>query len=343
MTGKQTRRRFLAAAASLTVAGCTQQQGQGTNQTGTMGSTTTGTPHTTSTATATPTATPKPDLPDEYQLAPAPQLGKPDRVANGVETHNLRYALAPERELRLKLHLPEDASGSLPLLVHMHGGGWYFVSHKFDEDRRKQAKQGLAVASIQYRLSGTAKYPAAVRDVVGAMTWLRDRAAGPVGIDPERVALIGESAGAHLAALVGFAPEIENFHPPNVDAHADGVDLVIAISGIYHLYKKAAAHDRSAVSFFGCNGEQCPEKYRQASAGAHVDSNDPPTLLYHGTDDQRIPYRTARIFRDQLEKAGVPVTLITGEGGGHVTPYQQPWGDKMRRKQKEMLTKYLDM
>lgn len=332
MTDKRTRRGFLTTAAALAVAGCSQSSPSGTTQT--TGSATGSGPTTTGTATAGSSG---------YPLAEVPTLDSPDETSDGIETfRQVTYATPGGAPVTLDLHRP-TSGGPHPLLVHVHGGGWFFESNKFDEERRQQASEGMAVASIRYRLSKTTLYPGAVRDVVAAITWLRDRAADPAGIDPERFALIGESAGAHLSALVGTAPTHETFQPAGVETRAEGAAGVVGISGIYNLQPEQAGSDQSANRFFGCSGSECPEKYEEASPIVHVDGEDPPTLLYHGTADERIPYRTAPQYERALEDAGVPVTLVTGDGGEHVTPYQDPWGDRMRTQQEQFLTEHLDL
>ncbi len=356
-----TRRRLLAAAAAGTVglAGCSGRDGgsDGTDGTGSA----TGTPTAGGTATGTAAAggtgpepgTESPGTEDPgsetttassgYSLVDPPAFDEPDDVTDGVAAYrNVQFARPPEGPLALDLFRPDD-DVERPLLVHVHGGGWAFGDRRWGEEGRRHADLGIAAATISYRLSGTAQYPAAVRDVVAGITWLRREAADVAGIDPDRVVLIGESAGAHLSALVGTAPTLENFRPPGVDPAADAVDGVVGISGIYHLDTEGTDDEPLTNRFFGCTGGECPEKYREGSPATHVDGDDPPTLLYHGTADEVVPYRASTMYRDDLEAAGVPVELITGEGGEHVTPYQDPWGDRMRETQEAFLAERLDL
>jgi len=329
MTDRRTRRRFLAAAATATVAGAAgcgafgDDDGNGADETTTA-------PRTTA-------------EPSDYELRDPPTFDEPSQTVDGVETfRGVGYASAPETDLLLDLHRPADRAGPAPLLVHVHGGGWAVGNRRWDREGRRHANLGIAAATVDYRLSGEATYPAAVRDVVAAVTWLRREAAGPAGIDPDRVVLIGESAGAHLSALVGNAGDLSNFQPPGVDGAADPVDGVVGISGIYHLTTEATDDERLTNAFFGCTGSECPEEYREGSPATYVEAA-PPTLLYHGTDDQTVPYRAGTMYRDDLTEAGVPVELITGEGGGHVTPYEDPWGDRMRAAQRAFLAEHLSL
>lgn len=330
MTDRCTRRRFLAAAATATVAGAAGcgALGDESDDDGDGADGTTTAPKTTA-------------EPSDYELDDPPAFDDPSETVDGVETfRGVGYASAPETDLLLDLHRPADRSGPAPLLVHVHGGGWAIGNRRWDREGRRHARLGIASATVDYRLSGEATYPAAVRDVVAAVTWLRREAADAAGIDPDRVVLIGESAGAHLSALVGSAGTLSNFQPPGVSGAAGAVDGVVGISGIYHLTTEATDDERLTNSFFGCTGSECPEKYREGSPATHVEGA-PPTLLYHGTDDGTVPYRASTMYRDDLQDAGVPVELITGEGGAHVTPYQDPWGDRMRAAQRAFLAEHL--
>jgi acetyl esterase/lipase len=278
-----------------------------------------------------------------YTYPDPPTFDSPDDVRDGVEVfRTVPYRTTPSGTYHITLHRP-TGPGPHPLLVYVHGGGWRAGDRHWG-GATSHARMGLTVASVEYRLSGTATYPAAVRDVVAAVTWLRTRAASTAGIDPDRVVLVGGSAGAHLVALVGTAPDVDAFQPLGLDStHADDIDGVIPISGVYDLRPDWAATDPAAVAFFGCTGHECPARYAEASPVVHVDGDDPPTLVFHGTDDERIPYRTATAYRDALDAAGVPVTLLTAEGGGHGNIFSGPWADRMRRAKQDFLERRLDI
>ncbi len=359
-----TRRRLLAAATVgiAGVAGCSglddgsgSADGDGTTSTAGTGGTATSGADGTAMPSADGTATPGEDAtatPGEaettstaqgYELVSPPAFDDPDDVGDGVAAYrNVQFARPPEGPLALDLYRPDD-DVARPLLVHVHGGGWAFGNRRWEEEGRRHAELGIAAATISYRLSGTATYPAAVRDVVAGVTWLRREAADVAGIDPDRVVLIGESAGAHLSALVGNAADVANFRPPGVEPAVGDVDGVVGISGIYHLTTEGTDDEPLTNRFFGCTGSECPAKYREGSPATHVDGDAPATLLYHGTADAVVPYRASTMYRDDLQAAGVPVELITGEGGEHVTPYQDPWGERMRTGQNEFLAERLDL
>lgn len=231
-----------------------------------------------------------------------------------VERHGDQYRETPDGPLHVEAAVPAGV-GTAPLLVHVHGGAWRYGDAGY-EGMDALARAGIAVGSIEYRLSGTATYPAAVRDVVAGVRWLR--ANGPDwGMDPDRVALLGGSAGAHLGALVAAVPEHPTFQPREfeVDASTD-VDAFVGLYGIYDLRVEDVCGDRNIGQFLG---EDCdsPETKAEASPITHVDGEHPPSLLSHGTDDQLVPVASSREYRDALAAAGVPVEYDELEGVGH--------------------------
>jgi len=229
------------------------------------------------------------------------------------------YRETDEGPLRVVASLP-DATGSIPVLMHYHGGAYRGGGPGYlGMDRL--ARAGIAVVSVEYRLSGTATYPAAVRDVIASIQWVQ--AGGPDwNIDPDRVALTGDSAGAHLAALAAAAPDHPNFQPENVpvDTPVD-IDGVIPHYGIFDFRPEWVCERGSTrvplEAFLGEPCEEATELRAEASPAAHVDGDHPPVLLFHGEDDQELPVRTARAYRETLEEAGVPVEYREFEGVGH--------------------------
>jgi len=148
-------------------------------------------------------------LPALAQQQP-PQPGRPPQVPPGVKvTRDLEYGKVEGRKLLLDLYLPEKATGPLPVIVGIHGGGWAAGSKEGAQGVR-QAGRGYAVACIGYRLSGEAIFPAQIEDCKAAVRWLRDNA-GMYGLDPDRIGATGHSAGGHLASLLGTTGNIKEF------------------------------------------------------------------------------------------------------------------------------------
>lgn len=255
-----------------------------------------------------------------------------------VNDQDVVFRETPDRELKLDLFRPAD-DVARPLLIHAHGGGWY-QNDKGYPPAERMARAGMVVATIQYRLSKEATYPAAVQDVVSAIKWLR-ATADDHGIDPDRIALVGESAGGHLVSLVASAPQQPTFQP--TDFHPDvsvAVEAVVSISGIYDLTSEQLCTANTTTNFLGDSCDAVPEAARNASPISHVDEGDPPVLLYHGTADEVIPYRQATRYRDALEDSSVDVELVTADGGDHLLGNS---ADTFLPRQEEFLGRYLNI
>lgn len=226
------------------------------------------------------------------------------------------YRETDERSLQLDLVRPDDEVHR-PVLVHLHGGGWR-RGDKGYEYAGEMARAGMAVATLQYRLSGEAPYPAAVHDVVAGIKWLRT-SGEERAIDPDRLALVGESAGGHLATLVANAPNHEAFQPPDGPRDVSAaVDAVVSVSGIYDLTHDGICDAGVTEDFLGGSCTEHPTKARTASPVTHVDEAVPPTLLYHGTADEAIAHEQASIYRTALANANVDVSFESSEGGDHL-------------------------
>jgi acetyl esterase/lipase len=229
------------------------------------------------------------------------------------------YADVPGfRPLELDLVLPAASGGPAPLVVALHGGGWRVGSRRSmgpayaDADPFAQfAAAGLAVASIDYRLSGEAGWPAQLEDARAALEWVRGHA-DELGVDPGRVGAWGESAGGHLAALLGLTAEpalaaVACWYTPS--------DL------------RALPGDRGAdpadpatreAQLLGAPQARVPGRAADASPVARVHAAAPPFLLLHGRADRAVPYVQSERFAAALAAAGAAVTLHGYDGADHV-------------------------
>lgn len=255
------------------------------------------------------------------------------------------------RPLKLDLFVPDKArenNAKRPLVIYVHGGGWFAGGPRrsaayadWPKVLATLAAKGYVVASVGYRFSGEAPFPAAIQDVKSAIRWLRVNAAA-YGIDPDRVAIWGQSAGGHLAALAGTSCGVKALDPDprtvparaNVetvastaagsDETSDCVQAVVAWFGIYDFAQmpqvSAAGRDADAGSrFLGCAADKPCEADRLAAASpiTYVDRKDPPFLLIHGTDDEVVPDSQTDLFERKLKDNKVPVTKIMIDGVGH--------------------------
>lgn len=233
---------------------------------------------------------------------------------------DLVYAELPGfRTLTLDLRLP-DASGA-PLVVFVHGGGFgrgsravFTPTMPGDAPFDRIVSAGFAVASVDYRLSGEAIYPAQVDDVAAALVWLRSsEVAGEYGYDPERVVLWGESAGSTIAALVAFAAESGSGVRGVVDWY--GLTDVVALMTAQGALDDATTRE---AGWLGAPVSQVLELARSASPITRVHADAPPFLIAHGLDDAAIPAEQSERFADALRAHGVGVELELVPGAGHL-------------------------
>jgi acetyl esterase/lipase len=243
------------------------------------------------------------------------------------------YAAIPGiRPLELDLYLPPSGARA-PVVVFLHGGGWRVGSRHaagpayrgaFPSPFEQVAQAGVAVASVDYRLSGEATWPAQLHDAKAAVRWLRSRA-DELGLDPERIAAWGESAGGHLAGLLGLVTD---------PALEGGVGVVGTSSAVAAVVAWYAPSDLAAVAtdlgadpldpstrealLLGAPAAEVPELAAQASPISSVTPGAPPFLLLHGHADRLIPCVQSERLHDALTKAGVEAELDLYEDADHM-------------------------
>jgi len=267
---------------------------------------------------------------------PAHEQPLPAAVGGPAGTRRLLgvpYAAIPGiRPLELDLYLPAG-DGPHPVVVFLHGGGWRLGSrHLAGPAYRGQtptpfervAQAGIAVASVDYRLSGEAVFPAQLHDAKAAVRWLRARA-GELGVDPDRIAAWGESAGAHLAALLGLVGDQAMEGDVGVAGTSSAVSAVVAWYAPTDLAAVAAdlgvdPHDPATreAQLLGAPAVDVPELAAQASPVTHVSPDAPPFLLLHGAADRMIPCVQSERLYDALVEAGVEAELDIYEDADHM-------------------------
>jgi acetyl esterase/lipase len=274
--------------------------------------------------------TPALPLPPPAHTAPlpAPRPG-PDgiQVLTGVP-----YAAIPGiRPLELDLHLPAGA-GPHPVVLFLHGGGWRLGSRHSGGPAfpgstlfQRVAQAGIAVASADYRLTGEATWPAQLHDAKAAVRWLRARA-HELGIDPHRIAAWGESAGGHLAALLGLTTDDETLEGDlGVTGPSSAVSAVAAWYAPSDLLGIAADTgadplDRATreAQLLGAPAPALPEAAAQASPVTYASSAAPPFLLLHGETDRFIPSVQSERLHAALVRAGAEAELVVYSGADHM-------------------------
>jgi acetyl esterase/lipase len=219
-----------------------------------------------------------------------------------------------------------------PVLVAVHGGGWQVGSRKiYAQWGPYLAKHGVAVFSIEYRLMkpGVKTYPGAVYDTKAAIQYVRANAAS-LGVDPERISLVGDSAGAHLAALVALAGEEPQFSSEyRNDPHAAVSAKVKAVVGFYGVYDMlvqwqhdvvARPRDNISEKFLGAAPHTNRKVFFEGSpiSYATVDRNATRFLLVYGTNDDVVdPAAQSTAFLNALKQASFFVRTVVIPGAGH--------------------------
>ena len=229
---------------------------------------------------------------------------------------DIEYGTAGGESLRLDANVPEG-KGPFPAVILVHGGAWPGGDKSGGKNRgliapmeEPLSRAGFAWFSINYRLAPANRYPACIEDVEAAIRWVKAHA-GEFGIDTNRLALAGESAGAHLAALaaVRATPETR-------------VQAVVAFYGPFDLSNGLTNNAPLATSLATLTGytnytTEATTVIRAASPINYVKPGLPPFLLVHGTGDTRVAYAHSLNFQARLKAAGVPCDLITIDHGDH--------------------------
>jgi len=272
-----------------------------------------------------------PDFEVADQLVPRDPL--PERVirwgdGSTVMTDVVYSTIPGYRPLHLDLYQASVNATPRPLVVFVHGGGWWAANQRaasafldFPAVLANLAQRGYVVASIEYRLSGEAPYPAQLLDLQEAVRFLRANAAR-FGIDPAKVALWGISAGAHLAALdavaCGTASAVSSDKAPGGESNC--VQGLVGWFGPYDLdaYVRDRKRDSSVRALLHCGPEECQASALAEASPIHfVDGKDPPVLLIHGADDSQVLPAQSEAFAERLRTAGVPVDLLLIADVGH--------------------------
>jgi acetyl esterase/lipase len=238
--------------------------------------------------------------------------------AVGIEERNLAYPTPSGPSERLDLYLPNSPSppGGWPVLIAIHGGGWKRLSKTGYGARiaRTFVPSGSVVVAPDYALSAPrrASWPTNLEDLQGVVSWVRT-SAGALNIDPNRVAAIGESAGAHLAELLGTDPGPSG--SAGVSTRVNAVIAFSAPSNLPVLYRQSPWAGRDIAQFLGGGPRRIPARYAAASPIDQVAPNDPPMLLVHGREDALVPSSQSQAMSAALSAAGVRNQFILVPGG----------------------------
>ncbi len=264
--------------------------------------------------------------------APAPGQGLPPGT---VALRDLAYVTEGHPRQKLDLYLPSPTgqaapngqakAGKLPLIVWIHGGGWQQGS-KDGSPALRFLNEGYAVASVNYRLSQHAIFPAQIEDCKAAIRWLRAQAA-KYNLDPNRFGVWGSSAGGHLVALLGTTGDVKEFErgenlqfSSRVQAVCDFFGPTDFLQMDAHRLPDGMIHNETRspeALLIGGPIQENKEKTARANPISYVTPDDPPFLIVHGDADPAVPHHQSQLLDAALRRAGVPVTFYTVKGGKH--------------------------
>ena len=243
---------------------------------------------------------------------------------------DLPYVSYGAERQTLDLYVPPGA-GPHPLVIWIHGGAWKTGSKADPLPLRLLAGERYAIASVNYRLSNMAKFPAQIEDCKAAVRWLRAHAS-EYALDPARFAAWGSSAGGHLVALLGTAGD--KFDLGEHTAVSSRVQAVVDYYGPTDFLQmdahalpsapfKHAALDSPESELVGGPLLENDLVAARANPVTHVTRDDAPFLIVHGDRDPLVPLHQSQLLESALRKANVPVTLYVVAGAGHGQGFEQ--------------------
>lgn len=258
-----------------------------------------------------------------FPVADAPSLEDkfPDRAVQfprGVKAYrDVTYQQLPGFIPQIVDVYVPATKGPHPLVLYIHGGGWMggHTRHSgaladFPKVLAALAAEGFTVASLEYRLSSEATFPAQLQDSKAALRFLKSRAA-QYRIDPARVGVWGGSAGGHLAALTALTCRDSALDPKASEDMCP--TAAVTWYGVFDFAAMTATPDGNAAGrrLLGCAESSCPaDRIALVSPVSHIDRNDPPFLLIHGEEDKVVPVGQSRLGEAALTRAGVGVESI---------------------------------
>ena len=273
-------------------------------------------------------------MPKDAMLGDFFDRGLPGVDIDAVQRKWLDVAYAKESPAqKLDIYLPDNGPGPFPVVVAIHGGSFYRGDKRDFQivPMLRALGRGYAVVSINYRLSGEARFPSQIYDVKAAIRWVRANAA-KYRLNPNAVGLWGDSAGANLATLAGTSAHVaalEDLTMGNPEA-SSAVDAVVDWYGVIdfltvatQLNKVSVGKDVSpATRLLGATAKEDPQRYRAASPATYITAEVPPFLIEHGDADTLVSVRQSQDFAAKLRQVAGEgaVRLEILPGAGHLDP-----------------------
>ena len=259
-----------------------------------------------------------------FFLLVLPLFGRADDSSRLAAHRDIKYARVGEHALQLDLHLPRGKP-RVPLIVWVHGGAWRSGS-KSSMPLGRIVEAGYAIASVDYRLSPEAKFPAQIHDLKAAIRFLRAHGSD-WKVSAKKIVIAGDSAGAHLAALVGVSnghADLEGTVGNNHEESSDvqGIISFYGAANLMTILNQSTPHGLNVRIpalrlLLGDVPTNAPALARLASPVVHVDRHDPPLLLLHGDQDPQMPVNQSLELLDAYQKVKAPAQLEIVHGAVH--------------------------
>ncbi|MFH1718544.1 MAG: alpha/beta hydrolase [Planctomycetota bacterium] len=275
----------------------------------------------------------------QIKLIDAINVSTPDNVE---EILDVEYGTGGERKLQLDLYLPKGRTKATPAIIFIHGGAWKagkrsdmkFYCVKF-------AEKGYVTATVTYRLTGEAPFPAAVHDVKCAIRWLRANAA-KYQVDPEHIVVSGNSAGGHLSMMIGYSDD------PSLEGSGGNNGLSSRVCAVVNFYGPTDlttdfARKQGVVEDFmgGKMFDEASDAYKLASPLFSLTQDDPPTLIFHGTIDSTVPIVQADKLADKLKELGIDYVYERYDGWPHTMDLAEAVNRRCVYQMEQFFKKYI--
>ncbi len=262
---------------------------------------------------------------------------------NVIAVKNIEYKKINGKSLQLDIYQPKEMNKPAPLLVFIHGGGWrggdradylVYLTHF--------AKLGYVTATVSYRFLKEAPYPACVEDITDAVHFIFQNSE-KYNYDPDRICLIGGSAGSHLAMLAGYGWKKQNTASDTTSAlHSKHkIKAVVEIYGPTDFTTEYARNHPTITGFIAHSYQEAPQLYVEASPITYLNKNTPPTLILQGTRDMLVPLSQAELLKHKLDSLGVPNVYCPVPGWPHTMDMVQRVNDYFKVTMGDFFEKYV--
>jgi len=228
------------------------------------------------------------------------------------------YARAGSKKLHLDMFKPKNSNRLLPAILFFHGGGWVWGRKEdMTQNAAELASKGYVTFTVEYRLAREAQYPACVDDAKAAVRWIKSNAK-KIGVNPDKIGVVGSSAGGHIAAMLGVTPykkfigEFIGPKDPSADVHA-----VATLSGVVDMLALYPRDSFSPVVLLGTSPKEDERAYMEASP-IYLATKTPSKFLFiHGSDDHLGIVDEMIEMAEKLKNANVEAEVFVIDGGEH--------------------------